>query len=301
MPQITVFTPSYNRASTLPQCYAALLRQTCQDFEWLIVDDGSSDNTRELVQGWQKDNKIAIRYIYQENQGMHGAHNTGHAHLTTELCIGCDSDDYLYDRCIEQVLARWNARPDGAYAGVIGECRDQHGRTLAAIPSELEETTLYDLRYRHGIKGDFKFALRSDLLKREPYPMIEGEHYMAVGYKYFKLDQDFKLLVIHDTLCCQEYLPDGEVSGKVKRYVTAPRGFMHYRNEMMPLMHTFRLRWWEATHYVAEAIFAKDWHFLRKAHCKGAVLLAIPSGLALNLIMRRRYRQWLAARTNNKG
>ena len=98
MPQITVFTPSYNRASTLPQCYAALLRQTCQDFEWLIVDDGSSDNTRELVHGWQKDNKIAIRYIYQENQGMPAAGTdpgVGRTHRGCH-CLVCEKGMGVY-------------------------------------------------------------------------------------------------------------------------------------------------------------------------------------------------------------
>ena len=111
--RITVFTPTYNRAYILPQCYEALKRQTCQDFIWQIVDDGSTDNTRELVDKWIQEGTIEIQYIYQQNKGMFGAHNTGHKNLTTELCIGCDSDDYLFDDCIRQVLDRWENRPEG--------------------------------------------------------------------------------------------------------------------------------------------------------------------------------------------
>ena len=293
--QITVFTPTYNRAYILHQCYEALKRQTCQDFIWQVVDDGSTDNTEELVKQWMDEGVLEIQYIKQENLGMHGAHNTGHKNLTTELCIGCDSDDYLYDTCIEQVLNRWNALKDKSkYSGVIGMCLNSKGTTLAKIPEDLDETTLYELRYQRKVRGDFKFALRSDLLKQYEYPMIPGERYVAVGYIYFLIDQNHKMLVIHDGLCCQEYLPDGEIMNKAKRYVTAPKGFMVYRNAIMPVMHNFKERWWQATHYVSSAIFAKDIHFIRDAACKGAVVLAIPSGIALNILIRYKYKKLLA-------
>ena len=97
MPVLTIFTPAYNRAHTIGRTYESLCRQTCKDFEWLIVDDGSSDNTRVLVEGWITENKIPIRYIYQQNQGMHGAHNTAYRNIETELNTCIDSDDYMPD------------------------------------------------------------------------------------------------------------------------------------------------------------------------------------------------------------
>ena len=295
--QITVFTPTYNRAYILPQCYEALKRQTCKDFIWQIIDDGSTDNTKELVDKWIREGIIEIQYIYQENQGMHGAHNTGHKNLTTELCIGCDSDDYLFDDCIEKVLNKWNRKNGDNYSGVIGMCLDSKGNPLAKIPSDLKETTLYDLRYRMKIKGDFKFALRTDLLQKYYYPMYEDEHYVAVGYIYFLIDQDYKMLVIPEGLCCQEYLNDGEVKNKVKRYVTAPKGYMVYRNAMMPIMHSFKEKLWQATHYVSSAIFAKDNHFIKKSNSKFATIVAIPSGIALNIYIRYKYNQWKKSRS----
>lgn len=288
--QITVFTPTYNRAHLLPRCYEALKRQTCQDFIWRIIDDGSTDDTGTLVSSWVEEGAIKIEYIYQDNKGMHGAHNAGHKNLSTELCIGCDSDDYLYDECIETVLLRWNSRNrDIDYSGVIGMCESSAGDYLAEIPADLDETTLYDLRYRRKIKGDFKFALRSDLLMQYEYPMIEGENYLAVGYIYFLIDQKHKMLVVHAPLCCQDYLDEGESRGKIKRYVTAPKGFMVYRNEMIPIMHSYKEKWWQATHYVSSAIFARDHRFLKKANNKLVVVSAIPSGIALNLYIRNKY------------
>ena len=82
MKTLTVFTPSYNRAHTLGRTYESLCRQTSKDFEWLVIDDGSTDNTKELIEGWIVEAQIEIRYVYQKNQGMHGAHTVSYTHLT---------------------------------------------------------------------------------------------------------------------------------------------------------------------------------------------------------------------------
>ena len=107
MKTLTVFTPAYNRASTIGRTYESLLRQTCKDFEWLVVDDGSTDNTRELVEGWASEGKIPIHYVYQKNQGMHGAHNTAYENIETELNVCLDSDDYMPDDAVEIIVSLW--------------------------------------------------------------------------------------------------------------------------------------------------------------------------------------------------
>jgi len=104
MKSLTVFTPTYNRAYCLGQLYDSLVRQTNKDFVWLIVDDGSSDTTKEVVASWQKEDKIEIQYVYQENQGMHGAHNTAYKTIVTELNVCIDSDDYMPDDAIAKLL-----------------------------------------------------------------------------------------------------------------------------------------------------------------------------------------------------
>ena len=100
-PILTIFTPAYNRAHTLPRTYESLCRQSCKDFIWLIVDDGSADNTAELVRDWQsRDNGFAIQYIHKENGGMHTAHNVAYANIHTELNTCIDSDDMLADGAV---------------------------------------------------------------------------------------------------------------------------------------------------------------------------------------------------------
>ena len=119
-PIITVFTPAYNRAYTIHKTYESLKRQTNKNFKWLIIDDGSTDNTKELIEKWlQEKNDFEIIYIYQENQGMHGAHNTAYENIDTELNVCIDSDDYMPDDAIEKILSFWNVNRNDKLAGII--------------------------------------------------------------------------------------------------------------------------------------------------------------------------------------
>ena len=131
MATLTVFTPAYNRAHTLPRTYESLCQQKCKDFIWLIVDDGSQDNTAELVRLWQaRDNGFEIRYIYKENGGMHTAHNTAYEHIDTELNTCIDSDDKLAPDAVEKILRKWDQVKDQGYAGIIGLDADFEGKII---------------------------------------------------------------------------------------------------------------------------------------------------------------------------
>ena len=140
MARLTVFTPAYNRAHTLPRLYASLLAQKSKDFLWLIIDDGSTDNTAEVVQCWQKnDNGFEIRYIYKENGGMHTAHNTAYENIDTELNVCIDSDDKLAFDAVEKILNKWSSVKDKGYAGIIGLDSDFGGNIIGkAFPDDLE-------------------------------------------------------------------------------------------------------------------------------------------------------------------
>ena len=107
---LTVFTPTYNRAHTLPRTYQSLCRQECKDFVWLVVDDGSTDGTADLVRSWQQEaNGFEIRYLYKENGGMHTAHNAAYEVIDTELNVCIDSDDCLADGAVKKILDKWCA------------------------------------------------------------------------------------------------------------------------------------------------------------------------------------------------
>ena len=176
MAVLTVFTPAYNRAHTLPRTYESLLSQDCRDFVWLIVDDGSADNTAELVRSWQeRDNGFEIRYIYKENGGMHTAHNTAYAHIDTELNTCIDSDDCLAENAVEKILQKWEQVKHKGYAGIIALDADMDGKVIGkGFPEGLAETTLTGY-YAAGGAGDKKLIYRTDVMKKyPPYPVFEG-------------------------------------------------------------------------------------------------------------------------------
>lgn len=136
---LTIFTPTYNRAHTLPRTYESLLAQDCKDFVWLVIDDGSQDNTAELIHGWQaQENGFEIQYIYKENGGMHTAHNTAYEHITTELNTCIDSDDKLAPGAVKKILKKWDQVRGGGYAGIIGLDADFDGNIIGKWISSLE-------------------------------------------------------------------------------------------------------------------------------------------------------------------
>ncbi|MDB2050469.1 glycosyltransferase family 2 protein, partial [Clostridium perfringens] len=121
MKTLTIFTPSYNRAYCLHKCYESLCKQSYKDFDWLIIDDGSTDNTKELVEKWcTRNNGFSIRYIYKNNGGLHTAYNAAIENIETELSMCIDSDDYVPDDGVEKILKFWHKYGSDEYAGIVG-------------------------------------------------------------------------------------------------------------------------------------------------------------------------------------
>lgn len=289
MKTITVFTPTYNRAYCLDQCYQSLIRQTNQDFLWLIIDDGSSDNTEELVNSWIAENKIAIQYHFQENLGMHGGHNAAYRLIETELNVCIDSDDFMPDDAIEKILENWEKiKGKDNFAGLVGLDANTKGDIIGTkIPDHLTETRLYDLYHKHGVLGDKKLVFRTEVVKKyPPYPIFEGERFVPLGYLYQLIDQDYKLLPVNEVFCIVEYLTDGSSMNMLKQYRRHPNGFAFSRKSRMKLGESFKERFKNAIHYVSCALFTKNASFLAESPRKLITFLAIPFGVALNMYIR---------------
>ena len=289
MKTLTVFTPTYNRAHTLPRTYDSLLRQTCKDFEWLIIDDGSTDNTKELVEGWIKENKIPIRYIYQENQGMHGAHNTAYRNITTELNSCIDSDDFMPDDAVEKIILFWKSYGSNEYAGIIGLDQTKEGSIIGALfPKNMKECTLQGF-YACGGSGDKKLVYRTEVIKQYPeYPLFEGERYVGLAYKYMLIDQDYKLLTLNEPLVTVEYQQDGSSYNMYGQYWRNPKGFSFFRKTEMVCAPTLKRRFISCIHYVASSIIAGNPKFIMESPQKTLTLLAAPFGFLWYLCIRHK-------------
>lgn len=279
---LTVFTPAFNRAHTLPRTYQSLCRQTCKDFEWLIVDDGSSDNTAEIVKPWLENSDFPIRYIYQENQGMHGAHNTAYANITTELNVCIDSDDWMPDDAVEKIVGFWQKKGSKDVSGIVGLDMTETGDVIGTrLPDDKPLITLEEF-YMQGGRGDKKLVYRTDLMQSvPPYPVFPGEKYVGLGYKGQILDQTYKMLVLNEPLVIVEYQEDGSSMNMYRQYWRNPKGFAFMRLNDMKYAKTFRRKVETCVHYVSHSLRARNPRFIKESAMPLLTAVCIPLGVAL--------------------
>lgn len=279
---LTVFTPTYNRAYCLNQCYESLRRQTLKDFLWLIIDDGSTDGTDKLVQEWQeKNNDFEIIYIFQENGGMHTAHNTAYRMITTELNVCIDSDDYMTEDAVESILYLWRSKKAESYSGIVALDISPDSHVIGKPLPKQESIRLCDYYY-HGGKGDKKLIYRTDVMRQYPeYPRFAGEKFVPLGCKYILADQEYQLLVLNKPVCVVEYRSDGSTRNRYKQYVNNPKGFIFERKIYMQYDLGILRKYKKCIHYVSNSFMAKDRNFLKSSPRKLMTLLAIPFGILL--------------------
>lgn len=291
MPILTIFTPAYNRAHTLPRTYESLLRQDCKDFVWLVVDDGSTDETAALVKRWQQsDSGFEIRYLYKENGGMHTAHNTAYENMDTELNVCIDSDDTLADGAVRCILDLWATVDHRKYAGIIGLDADMNtGKVIGtSFPENMKETTLAGFYDACG-SGDKKLVYRTDIMKAlPPYPVFEGEKYVSLGWKYQLCDQQYSLVTTNTVLCNVEYQADGSSKNMFRQYLRNPKGFAFIRKENMKYIHDFRRNVIDAIHYCSSSQLAHNKKYIQESPKPLLTLLCTPAGWLLTAYIKKK-------------
>jgi glycosyltransferase involved in cell wall biosynthesis len=211
-PQFSIFTPTFNRAHTLHRVFESLQSQTLRSFEWVVIDDGSTDGTRELVERWMQAADFPIRYSWQSNSGKHIAHNRALKVSQGEFFAPIDSDDALMPRALERVLQHWMAIPPSdrtAFAGVWGLCQDQYGAMVGDYyPQSPFDADLREVNYVRRVKGEKWGAIRTDVLRHYPFPEIrdtqfvpEASVWLAIAEKYRTrcVNETFRVYYVNDT------------------------------------------------------------------------------------------------------
>lgn len=208
---ITVFTPTFNRAYTLHKLYESLCEQSFKDFEWVIVDDGSKDNTEELVAEFIAQNKINIIYHKQQNQGKHIAINKGVELAQGELFFIVDSDDILPEDSLEIIIEKYQSiKDDDTIAGLAGRRGYISGGYIGTNKSYDDVImTSIDFRFKKKIAGDMAEVYKTEVIRQFPFPQFEGERFCPEALVWKRIDQQYKMLWFSDIIYKGEYIPDG--------------------------------------------------------------------------------------------
>ena len=240
---ITIFTPTYNRAYIIRNLYESLCQQTCKDFEWLIVDDGSTDNTRELIQQLQSEDKINIRYIYKKNGGKHTAINRGVKEAIGELFFIVDSDDYVTNDAVEWI--KKTAEPilnDNKYAGLSGLRITPDGEKIGGGSDfGTINADALAIRYHHHISGDLAEVYKTSILRQYPFPEIDGERFCSEGLIWARIAKKHILRYVYKGIYVCEYLNDGLTYNRVKCRRESPTYSMLLYSELLHSNRSIKL------------------------------------------------------------
>ena len=211
MVKITVFTPTYNRSKYLERIFECLSKQTNMNFVWLIIDDGSTDDTKERVNYFKKNAKFKINYYYKKNGGKHSAHNTAVNLCKTDYFLILDSDDYLEVNSIE-ILNNYIKLidNDNKISGIIGNRFNIDNKSVIGreLPN-IKFASGIELYQKYQFVGDTLRMYKTDILKKNLFPIIPNEKFVYENVVFDKIDAYYKMLVIHDKLYFGEYLNDG--------------------------------------------------------------------------------------------
>lgn len=244
---ITILTPTYNRAYILPNLYKSLQNQTCTNFEWIIIDDGSNDNSEQLVKSWIKDNNVfKISYIKKENGGKHRAINYAIDMVQTEFCFIVDSDDYLTISAI-QFINEWvyTIRDNFSFAGVSGLRGYSNNKRIGEYPKSkkfhkyIDATNLQ--RYKFDLGGDKAEIYRTEILKKYPFPEFKGENFLPEDVVWNAIARDgYIIRWFNEIIYICEYLDDGLTRMGTKKFLRNFEGYTYAMRQRVELQGTWQ-------------------------------------------------------------
>lgn len=228
MENITILTPAYNRAELLKRLYDSLLKQTCHNFIWFVIDDGSSDDTQQFIQNCQNENRISILYKKQENGGKHRALNNGISLIETPLTFIVDSDDYLPSDAIEIILQYHNRYKETknlcGYSFL--RCYEDGTVNTAYFEKDEEISTYRDIRINGNIGGDKAEVFFTNILKKYPFPEFEGEKFLPEDLVWMRMSGPYEMVHINKCIYISEYLEGGLTKTGRAMKIYSPKGMM---------------------------------------------------------------------------
>lgn len=288
----TVFTPTFNRAHTLGRVYGSLAAQTFRDFEWLVVDDGSTDGTAELIRGWAAAASFPIRYQSQPNSGKHVAFNRATRAASGRLFTVADSDDAFLPATLERFAFHWHSIPQeqrNSFAGVTCLCQDESGRLIGKrYPFDPTDSNLLEVYYRYGVRQEQWSVYRTDVLREFPYPEVPGEKFVLEGLVWSQIARKYKARFVNEPLrIYYQGEPDQLSRRKPKADTLAAMFFAHMLNDDIDWLRYSPYEFWRAAAFygyhslLTRKPLPAQWAQLTNWKAKLLFTLALPAAYAL--------------------
>ncbi|MGC8691198.1 MAG: glycosyltransferase family 2 protein [Caldisericum sp.] len=283
----TVITPTFNRGGLLRRIYEALNAQTFNDFEWIIIDDGSTDDTKKIVEEFKQGN-ILVKYLFQTNKGKHMAINRGVERAKGFLIVIIDSDDYLLPEALSSIRETWLGIPESErqnFAGVAGLCVFQDGSVVgSAFPRDILDSNPVEIRTLFNVKGDKFEVFRNDILKFYKFPEEVGS-FVTEALVWNRIAKAYKVRYVNKVWKVVEYRKDGLSNKSVLIRARNPNAaclyykeFLEIRDLYVPLSHKFRAM----VNYCRFSFHRKMIRFY-SSFSKLQFIIAIPLGFAMYL------------------
>ena len=206
---VSVVTPTYNREKYLPELYNSLIRQVDQRFEWIVIDDGSTDKTENLIKEFQNENKIKITYFKKINHGKHTALNASHQYINGLYVVVVDSDDILIDAAIFYIIQKWDRYKDDNQIACITFQKKYKSGKVSDTKIKGEYISTYEREFYKGFRGDHCEVFRKERFTSRSFPVFEKERFMAEGAMWYLISKEYKVVYTDMPIYLCEYLQDG--------------------------------------------------------------------------------------------
>ena len=289
----TVFTPTYNRGENLINIYEDLKKQTFDDFEWLIVDDGSTDNTSNIVENFIKDNLISIKYIKKQNGGKHTAINVGVKNSKGKMLFLADSDDRIINDALQIIYDAWSEVSNkDEFCGVAGLFSYENGEIVGSkFDDRYTEVSFTDIYKKYNVTGDKTVTFKTDVMKEFPFPEEEDIKFIMEAVVWDEISKKYKIKCVNKVIQIKEYLDDGLTKSSYSKRILSG---IAYSNLLLINQNTYAIneytkdRIWNYINLCSSSLLIGKNYFkqINKISDKLLYILFYPRGLVAYLRMK---------------
>lgn len=293
-PTLSIITPTYNRGDILRGCFESLRVQSNVDFEWIVVDDGSEDDTQSVIEQIRNEKvPFPISYIWKENGGKHTALNASHSFIKGKYVLILDSDDKLTPDAVETVLKEWTKYEQQTDIGILIFLRENFEHTICAYAKdEYQPVDLLNYKRVRVISSDCCEVLKTEWFRKYPFPVFEGERFLAETALWYRVGLETRCVYINKAIYVCEYLDGGLTKSGRSMFIRNPQGCMY--NSYLRMNRRCRLqeRIKAGLLYICYGFFAgeKAGKLVRNANPYGILaFICLLPGKLMYLLWKRKY------------